>query len=196
MPRNSNRDNEAIEQVIEEIVAARKAGPNGFDRIVFCFPRVRVSSDESTWMPPSIVIGSAVAIASRPEHAKVQPPPIKKYNSRHSIPSAVVTLSDVTDVEYHVSRANMKRLLRVGCAVVRNGGGRRFEVRIPYRSPMLTNQPWDLKELGVRDDKRSTIGLTDVGNLHAREPILSKLQEVCEGLPLNQEQQPLYNTDL
>ena len=187
MSRNSNRDNESIEQVIEKIITARKAGPNGLDRIVFCFPRVRVSSDESTWMPPSIAIASAVAIASRPDHAKVQPPPIKYYNSGHPIPSAVVTLSDVTTIEHHVSRANMERLLRVGCAVVRKAGGRRYEVRIPYKSPMLTNQPWDLKDLGVRDGKRSTIGLTDVGNLHARDPILSKLQEVCEGLPLNQE---------
>ena len=187
MSRNSNRDNEAIEQVIKEIITARKAGSNGLDRIVFCFPRVRVSSDESMWMPPSIAIAGAVAIASRPEQAKVQPPPVKYYNSGHPIPSSVVTLSDVTAIEHHVSRANMERLLRVGCAVVRNGGGRRYEVRIPYKSPMLTNQPWDLNELGVRDGKRSTIGLTDVWNLHARDPILSKLQEACEGLPLKQE---------
>ena len=185
MSRNSNRDNEAIEQAIEEITTARKAGPNGLDRIVFCFPRVRLSSDEGTWRPPSVVVASALAIASRPHHAKVQPPPIKYYNSGHPIPSAVVTLSDVTAIEHHVSRANMERLLRVGCAVVRNGGRKRYEVRIPYKSPMLTNQPWDLKELGVRDSKRSTIGLTDVGNLHA---ILSKLQEVCEGLPLEEKQ--------
>ena len=132
--------NAAVDAVIENVQALRLNNPNYLDRIVFCFPRIKGDMDDD-WTEASPHVAAASAIARHPETAREQPPPVKPISHSHPIPSMIVRLSGIKDVEYHVSRKNWERLLRLGIAVIqrdRNG----FFVRIPLNSPMYHGQPY------------------------------------------------------
>ena len=132
--------NSAVDSVIENVQAMRLNNSNFLDRIVFCFPRVKSDLDDQ-WADASPHVAAASAIARQPEIAREQPPPVKSISHGHPIPSAIVRLSGITDVEYYVSRKNWERLLRLGIVVIqrdRNG----FFVRIPLNNPMYHGQPY------------------------------------------------------
>ena len=132
--------NAAVDAVIENVQALRLNNPNYLDRIVFCFPRIKGDMDDD-WTEASPHVAAASAIARHPETAREQPPPVKPISHSHPIPSMIVRLSGIKDVEYRVSRKNWERLLRLGIAVIqrdRNG----FFVRIPLNSPMYHGQPY------------------------------------------------------
>ena len=133
-------NNAAVDSTIEYVQAMRLNNPNYLDRIVFCFPRVKGDMDDD-WQDASAHIAAASAIARQPETAREQPPPVKAVSHRHPIPSVIVRLSGIKDVEYHGSRKNWARLLRLGIAVIqRDRDG--FFVRIPLSSPMYHGQPY------------------------------------------------------
>ena len=42
-------------------------------------------------------------------------------------------MDSIVDVEYHVSRANMERLLKVGCLVIQPyKNGKKYSIRVPF----------------------------------------------------------------
>ena len=132
--------NAAVDAIIENVQAMRLNNPDYLDRIVFCFPRIKSDMDDN-WTNASPHVAAASTIARQPETAREQPPPVKPISHRHPIPSVIVRLSSIKDVEYHVSRKNWERLLRLGVAVIqhdRNG----FFVRIPLNSPLYHGQPY------------------------------------------------------
>lgn len=135
--------NEAVDRVIENVQAMRLAHENHLDRIVFCFPRVKGEFGDH-WQDASPYVAAASAVARQPEAATVQPPPVKYLPPGHPIPSIIVRLTGIKDIEYYVSRKNWERLLRSGFAVIqqdRDG----FYVRIPLNSPLYHGQPYDFQ---------------------------------------------------
>ena len=136
---------EAVDWVVEFINRERLAMPNLLNRTVFVFPRVRTSSeDESGWKDPTMVAAPVASIARNPSSSVTQPAPLREWNREHPIPSVSVWLNGITDVEYHVSRRNFERLLQVGCITIRPSR-RRFEMRIPWGNPLLTQQPFEFE---------------------------------------------------
>ena len=135
----------AVDWVVETVNRERLAVPNFLSRTVFVFPRVRTSpEDKSGWKDPTMVAAPAAAIALDPSSSVTQPAPLREWNREHPIPSVSVWLNGITDVEYHVSRKNFERLLRVGCITIRPSG-RHFEMRIPWSNPLLTQQPFEFE---------------------------------------------------
>ena len=131
--------NAAVEFQITWITSQRLNDPTHLERILFAFPRVKLMWSES-WQPASPLIAAATGImrdpGSRREHVR-EP---KTLGIGHPIPSRIVYLSGVTDVEYKVSKHNMERLLNVGCLVIQMVKGR-AHVRIPFNSPAYHGQP-------------------------------------------------------
>lgn len=130
----------AVDCAICQIMALRLNNPYHLDRIVFCFPRV-ISEPFNEWQDGSPYLAGVVDIARNPENPVYEDIPIKHYADTHSIPSLIVPVNGIRDVEYHVSRQNMERLLAVGCIVFqpyRKG----FGVRIPRGHPLLSGQPF------------------------------------------------------
>ncbi len=123
--------NEAVDAALDRIITARQSSANGLDRLLFVFPRVRTTWDKE-WKDGSPVVAAAVAIARDPSSRVDSVPEPVTYNLNHSIPSRLVLLDSIVDVEYHVSRANMERLLKVGCLVIQSyKRGKKYSVRIP-----------------------------------------------------------------
>ena len=130
--------NWAVENAIRNTRKMRKAH-YGLDRIIFCFPKVKMVGD-GEYKDGSAFAISAAVIARNPNKRVDKTTPIAQYGRGHPIPSCFVPLQGITDVEYHVSKQNMNRLLRVGCIVFqqyRKG----FGVRIPYNSPSYSGKP-------------------------------------------------------
>ena len=129
--------NRAVENAIRNTREIRKAH-DGLDRIIFCFPKVRMVGN-SEYKDGSALAVSAAVIARDPNTRVDKTTPIAHYGKEHPIPSCFVPLQGIADVEYHVSKQNMERLLRVGCIVFqryRKG----FGVRIPYDSPSYSGK--------------------------------------------------------
>lgn len=133
----------AVDVAVSEVENLRLNDPSHLDRIVFCFPRVMMDGSDR-WGDGSGFMAAAAAIARNPETRINKDVPLRHYKAGHKIPSVVVPLEGIVDVEYHVSRASMVRLLSVGCVVFqryRKG----FGVRIPYAHPMLTGEPFQFE---------------------------------------------------
>ena len=136
----TNRANQAVDAVIDNITTMRLGDPSRLDRIVFCFPRVRTEWSDN-WTDSSPLLAATCAVARNPGTAVKQPPPIKNIGLGHAIPSVIVRLTGVEATEHHVSRKNMERLLSVGCVVIQKDR-KGFFVRIPYNSPAYHGQPY------------------------------------------------------
>ena len=133
--------NAAVDEAISRISAARLSHPSYLDHIVFAFPRVLTDFAGDKWSGGSVFLAAAATIARNPENRVNKGVPLRWYDEKHSIPSVIIPLNGVRDVEYHVSRRNIERLLSVGCIVFQKYP-RGFGVRIPSSSPMLTGQPY------------------------------------------------------
>ena len=124
--------NEAVDAVLNRIVAARQSNANGLDRLLFAFPRIRTTHG-GEWKDGTAVVVAAVAIARDPFVRVESVPEPVTYGQNHTIPSRLVLIDSIVDVEYHVSRANMERLLKVGCLVIQPyKRGKKFSVRVPF----------------------------------------------------------------
>lgn len=143
--------NAAVDSAIENIVSRRLNHPDLLDRIVFCFPRVKGDLDDH-WRSASPIVAAACAIARAPETAVRQPPPIKYLSHGHPVPSAIVRLDGIAEVEYYVSRKNWERLLRCGCAVIQSDS-KGFFTRIPFDSPIYHGQPYKFEVSGSDDEE-------------------------------------------
>ena len=139
----NNRANHAVESAIADILAQRSRYPSQARCVAFCFPRIKLESNDG-WLPPTPLVAAAAVVARNPTRpSSTWFPSFKEFGREHSIPSVVVRLNGVTSVEYHVSRHNMERLLRVGCAVVQRDK-KGFYVRIPFDSPMYHGMPYSI----------------------------------------------------
>lgn len=126
------RANEAVDAVIGRIITARENSAGGLDRLMFTFPKIR-TTPSGEWKEGTAVVVAAIAIARDPSVRVESAPEPVTYGQEHSIPSRLVLIEGVADVEYHVSRANMERLLNVGCLVIQPyKRGKEFSVRIPF----------------------------------------------------------------
>ena len=108
----------AVGEAISRISAARLRHPSYLDHTVFAFPRVLTNFDEDRWTGGSVFLAAAASVALNPENRMNKGVPLRWYDEKHSIPSVIVPLSGIRDVEYHVSRRNILRLLSVGCICV------------------------------------------------------------------------------
>lgn len=137
--------NNAVEAMVSEIEAQRLSHPSYLDRIVFSFPRVMM--DESgKWRDGSPFLAAAAVVARNPETRVNKGVDLRYYGVGHKIPSVIVPLEGIEDVEYHVSRSNMEMLLSVGCVVFQRYK-KGFGVRIPLGHPLLTGQPFQFEEI-------------------------------------------------
>ena len=130
--------NRAAENALANIRNTRRTH-DGLDRIVFCFPKVKIVG-AGEYKDGSALAVSAAAIARNPSTRVDRTVLIKHYGKEHSIPSCIVPLQGIADVEYHVSRQNMERLLKVGCIVFQKYK-KGFGMRIPYDSPSYSGKP-------------------------------------------------------
>lgn len=134
-----SKANSAANAVLRWVTHQRLNDPNYLSRIVFSYPRIK-QEGISKWTDGSALLAAATSIARNPESRREHIREPKTYDYEHSIPSIVVWLHGIVDIEYHVSRKNMERLLAVGCIVFqRNKRG--FFVRIPFGSPLYHGQP-------------------------------------------------------
>lgn len=129
----------AVDSVIEWIALQRTSNSNNLERIIVAFPRVKTVW-ANHWQYPSPLIAAATAILRNPESRREHIPAPKTFGDGHSIPSTIVFLDGIIDVEYKVSKHNLKRLLDVGCIVVGLSKGR-GQVRIPFNSPAHHGKP-------------------------------------------------------
>lgn len=132
----------AVDITVSNIENLRMNDPNYLDRVTFCFPRVLTNRGE--WADGSVYVATAATVALNPEKRVDKETPLRYYEVGHKIPSVFVPLNGIEDVEYHVSRRNLERLLSVGCLVFtpyRKG----FGVRIPYGHPVLTKRPFEFE---------------------------------------------------
>ena len=124
---------DAVDQTIAYIESLRIKGPNYLGNVIFCFPRIKMDYDDR-WTDASPFLAGVAGGLHNPESNLED---VTYYGEGYTMPSVVVPLSGIRDVEYQVSRQNMFRLLRVGCIVIRpNGNG--FAVRIPSQ-PSIAN---------------------------------------------------------
>ena len=130
--------NKAVAETIRNIRKMRKAH-DGLDRIIFCFPKVKKVGDRE-YRDGSTFAVSAAAIARDPCKRVNKTVRVAHYGEGHPIPSCFVPLQGIADVEYHVSKQNMERLLKVGCIVFQKHK-KGFGVRIPYDSPTYSGKP-------------------------------------------------------
>jgi len=133
--------NAAVEETVKHIESMRLNHSTHMSRAVFCFPRVKNRDGE--WMDGAPYVAGAAIVARDPDKRVNKEVPLKYYNEGHSIPSVIIPLEGIQDVEYKVSRNNMESLLSVGCIVFqryRKG----FGVRIPFGHPLLTGQPFEI----------------------------------------------------
>ena len=130
--------NRAVEDTIRNIRKMRQAH-DGLDRIIFCFPRVKQVGD-SEYKDGVPFAVAAAAIARDPSSRVNGTVRIAHYGEGHPIPSCFVPLQGISDVEYHVSKQNMERLLRVGCIVFQKYK-KGFGMRMPYDSPSYSGKP-------------------------------------------------------
>ena len=118
---------EAAYRLIESIRWQRLQHPTGLSSGYFSFPRIKLTGD-ADWFPASIVVTSSIAAVMSPK----DPPAVKvKDLTKHPIPSYMVTIAGVEDLEYHVSKYNMEQLLRVQCIVITPSKHLSANVRIP-----------------------------------------------------------------
>lgn len=129
----------AVDRAIAWVRHQRLNNPITHGRVMVAFPRVKVNRSDD-WQDPGAKIAAAVAIMRDPScrHDRVLEP--KDIGVGHPIPSRIVYLNGVTDVEYKVSKHNLERLLKVGCLVIQVSKGRAF-VRIPFDSPAYHGRP-------------------------------------------------------
>ena len=126
------RANEAVDAVIGRIINARENSAGGLDRLMFTFPKMR-TTPSGEWKEGTAVVVAAIAIARDPSVRVESVPEPVSYGQEHSIPSRLVLIDGIADVEYHVSRANVERMLEVGCMVIQPyKRGKRFTIRIPF----------------------------------------------------------------
>ena len=111
---------------------------------MYCFPRVKTVVDGDRWVDGSAFLAAAAAIMREPETRVNKDVPLKWYDGKHSIPSAIIPLEGITDIEYHVSSRNMESLLSVG-GIVFQKYLKGFGVRIPMSHPMHTGQPFSFQ---------------------------------------------------
>ena len=136
--------NQAVEESIGWIKSQRSGHPNNLDRIVFVFPRVKLQRVEG-WQDGTALMMAAAAIARNPDKRRCHVPEPKYYGPEHGIPSYFVWLSGIEDLEYHVSKKNLQRLLEVGCAVFQRSGSRKVGVRIPLKNPLFHGAPFQFE---------------------------------------------------
>ncbi len=130
--------NRAVESAIGYIRKMREAH-DGLDRLVFCFPKKKMAKD-SEFRDGSGIAVSAAAIARNQNTMVDKTTPVTHYGKEHSIASCFVPLKSIADVEVHVSKYNVKRLLEVGCIVFQRYE-KMFGMRIPYDSPAFSGKP-------------------------------------------------------
>ena len=128
----------AIEDTIRNIRRMREVH-GGLDRIIFCFPRVKRDGDNEYKDGTAFAL-SAASIARNPSSRVDDTIHIAHYGEGHPIPSCFVPLQGIADVEYHVSKQNMERLLKAGCIVFQKYK-KGFAMRIPYDSPSYSGKP-------------------------------------------------------
>ena len=102
--------NQAVEELLRWIKHQRSMSPNNLDRVAFCFPRIQQEGAEG-WQGGSVFLAAAVVTARDPDARLSHVCKPKIYGDKHSIPSVVVWLNGIEDIEYYVSRQNLERLL-------------------------------------------------------------------------------------
>ena len=91
--------NRAVDFTISYIDSLRSNHESYLGRIVFCFPRVRTNYDTG-WVGGGASAIAAGVIARDPQSRTNQDVPLRYYNKGHSIPSVIVPLNGIEDVEY------------------------------------------------------------------------------------------------
>lgn len=138
------RANRAVKSTLNWIKDQRATSPDNFNRVVFSFPRIQQEGVEGL-RDGSGLLAAATVIARDPDSRLDHVREPKIYGDEHSIPSVVVWLNGIRDLEYYVSRQNMERLLEVGCAVFQQHRRRGVFVRIPFNSPLYHGEPFKFK---------------------------------------------------
>ena len=135
----------AVEETIRNIRSMRKVH-GGLDRLIFCFPKVKRVGD-SEYKDGTAFAVSAAAIARNPSSRVDDTVRIAHFGEGHPIPSCFVPLQGIADVEHHVSKKNMERLLRIGCIVFQKYE-KGFGMRIPYDNPTYSGKPAKFSQHG------------------------------------------------
>ena len=139
--------NQTVEELLRRIKHQRSLSLNNLDRVAFCFPRIQQEGAEG-WQYGSAFLAAAAVIARDPDARLSHVRKPKIYGDKYSIPSVVVWLNGIEDVEYHVSRQNMESLLEVGCAVFQHHRRRGIFVRIPFNSSLYHGEPYRFEANG------------------------------------------------
>lgn len=134
----------AAEWTIAWATNQRLSDKNLQSRVTIAFPRVKIAGLNG-WQPPSPTLAGAVAGLFNPNSRPAHTPPPKYYGPEHGIPSVIVYLNGVEDVEYYVSKHYMMRLLNVGCMVIQKNRRGQGYVRIPLESPPITGEPYQFE---------------------------------------------------
>lgn len=134
----------AAELTIAWATNQRLSEQNLQSRVTIAFPRLKIRG-LSGWQPPSPTLAGAVAGLINPHSRPPYTPPPKYYGPEHGIPSVIVYLNGILDVEYYVSKHYMMRLLNVGCMVIQKDRKGQGYVRIPLNSPPITGQPYQFE---------------------------------------------------
>ena len=118
---------EAAKHLIESIRLQRLQHPTGLSSLYYSFPRIKLTGN-ADWFPASVIVVSSIAAIMSPK----DPPTVRvKDLTTHPIPSYMVTITGVMDLEYHVSKYNMEQLLSVQCIVITPSKRDSVNVRIP-----------------------------------------------------------------
>ena len=95
--------NRAVRSTLHRIRRQRSLSPDNLGRIAFSFPRIQQEGVEG-WRDGSAFLVAAAAIARDPHVRLSHVREPKIYGDKHSIPSVMVWLNGIEDLEYHVSR--------------------------------------------------------------------------------------------
>ena len=133
----------AAESAAAYVDQARMNGPNFLHRLVVSLPRVKTDGVDSWTSASATMAGVAGALRNPAKDWNVAPRKPKIYGPGHTIPSIIVPLNGIRDVEFYVSRRSLKLLLSVGCLVIQMDKKKQGFVRVPLNSPIITGNPFE-----------------------------------------------------
>ena len=135
----------AAESAAAYVNQARMNGPNLLHRLVFAFPRVKIHGVSGWTSSSPTMAGVAAALRDPAKDWNIAPRKPKIYGPGHSIPSIMVPLNGIRDVEFYVSRRSLELLLSVGCLVIQVNKKKQGFVRVPLNSPLITGEPFEIE---------------------------------------------------
>ena len=135
----------AAESAAAYVNQARVNGPNLLHRLVFSFPRVKIDGVNGWTSASPTMAGVAAALRNPAKDWNIAPRKPKIYGPGHPIPSIMVPLNGIRDVEFYVSRRSLELLLSVGCLVIQMNKKKHGFVRVPLNSPLITGEPFEIE---------------------------------------------------